>query len=359
MNTIVSMKAVILFCSIMALFSTSHASDFTFGFELGANDRFDEFNFGTFPGNCGIGGVSDSLCGIGNGFETTDPDSTPFYQGEVYLDGQWYWHTIVGDPNTGFAVESYTRRALGTGFGSFSGGEPANFGGVSLQSISGNGWNPLASSVDFTGNGSGDPTKTVVRQVMGDGVWDAQTRTWSCATGEFCSEFLKDRLNFKPIISQSINDATTGGPLMQARFILDMSNLTYFDNSTAGTITNTLVLTDPSDSEFYLVNGNFNMATDTQAGRSEVTAGRYVYNNCSNPSSLFGGSCWQWFDIYGGGSNIYQEGSYTYSDGSNDPMAYNWESFFDPAQNAYVGSGVGSGNLAKCTSGAGGLPNSC
>ncbi len=353
MRTPLSIRTVIL-CSSLALFSTTEASDFSFGFDLNGSDTpFSQFNFETFPGNCGVGGQIGPLCGQGNGIERPDPSTTPFYQGEAWINGEQYWHVIVGDPTSGFAMESYTRVASGTGFGSFSGGQPTSFGAVNLQGLSGNGWDPLGlagGGVDFTGNGSGDPTKTVFRQVMGDGVWNAGSQTYTCATGEFCAEFLKGDLNSKPIFRQAIND-DTGGSLMQMRFQLDMSNISYSDTTRAGTIINTLTLTDPSDSEFYLVDGNFDMATDTELGKSVVTAGRYRYIDCANPSFLNGGSCWQSFGVDGFTPNIYQEGSYSYADGETDPMSYNWGTFFDPVQNPF------SGNKMKCDSSS--RPDNC
>ncbi|VAW86921.1 hypothetical protein MNBD_GAMMA16-784 [hydrothermal vent metagenome] len=384
MKTKLPLIITVLLWSIFALLfanpnhASDHASNFRFNFEIGPSDFQTLPNVGvgvgsidleTLPGNCGIGGTTGPMCGIGGtftGIERADVDATPFYQGQIFIDGKLYWHIIVGDPKSGFAMESYTEQALGSGFGSFSGGVPANFGTLGLEGNSGNGWDPLgmdpSRGVDFTGNGSGDPTRTVIRQVMGDWTLDDKTKTWRCAdSAEFCSEFLKDRLNFKPIISQTINDATTG-VLVQSQFQLDMSNLTYDDNSQAGIITNTLTLIDLAESGFGLAygNGNFDMTEDAQAGRSEVTAGRYVYNNCSNPNFLYGGSCLQAFSV-AGGSNEYEEGSYTYSDGNTtDPMAYNWEGFFDPLQNTFTGlESSGSGNQAKCASGGADRPDTC
>ena len=366
----------VIFYSALALFSSTHtlASDFDFGFELSLTK-----DFPTLPGNCGISdpfGVFPGLCGLGNGIETPDPDTTPFYQGQALVDGKLYWHVIVGDPDTGFAMESYTEMESTRtgGFGSFSGGIPTNNGGLnfnvgwfsgntslqSLEAISGNGWDPLgidpARGVDFTGNGSGDPTRTVIRQVMGDGTWNAQTRTWDCEQAEYCSEFLKGSLTSKPVISQTIN-ASDSGVLAQMRFKIDMSNLSYFNDATAGTITNSLTLTDlgPPDDNFDIGVGNFDMATDIQAGYSNVTGGRYLYEDCPDKDP-FEGSCWQAFDTSGTGVNDYQEGSYTYIDGGAYPMAYEWGAFLDLVQNELAGS-AGAGNEAKCGSAA--APGSC
>ena len=346
----------------LALFHSTHsqALDFDFGFRI---DPLKDTP--TLPGNCGVGGTFGSLCGIGNGTEIQDPDTTPFYQGQVTtLDGKTYWHIIVGDPNSGFAMESYTEAEYVKtgGFGSFSGGKPTDNGGLyfsptggysgsptlqNLEVISGNGWSPLSNGVDFTGNGSGDPTRTVLRQVMGDGIWDASTRTWSCDSAMFCSEFLKNRLAYKPFISQTIN-SIAGGVLAKIEFELDMRNQTYSDNTAAGTITNSVTLLGPST-----VDGDFDMATDVQAGHSVVTGGRYVYNDCTNKDP-FEGSCWQTFSV-SGGVNDYQEGYYTYMDGGTDPMAYDWELYLDLDQSP---NGLpGSGNQAKCSTAS--APNSC
>ncbi len=85
---------------------------------------------------------------------------------------------------------------------------------------------------------------------------------------------------------------------------------------------------DPNDfnipsSDFDQTAGNFDMATDTEQGRSEVSGGRYIYNP---------------------GTNIFIDASYTYNDGtSTDPMAYDWGIFWDPGQNFSL-----SGNETKC-----------
>ncbi len=194
----------------------------------------------------------------------------------------------------------------------------------------------------------------VVRQVMGGEVGpDGQ---WRCGSAAFCSEFLKTELNRKPIIRQAVNDISTAGDvIMQARFELDMSNSSYSDMTKAAAIVNTVTFSDP-------VVGSFDMATDTEEGRSTVTAGRYTYNDCAtaqnDPFANFGGgSCWRNYDLVGGVSD-YDEGSYTYVDGSNtNPMAYDWASFYDPSQN--ISSGVGSGNKRKCSIVGSARPNTC
>jgi len=362
---------------MLALPFSSHANDISFG-AGGFDFKIDGFTaIPTLPGNCGVAGgfgVGGSLCGIGNGIEIQDPSSTPFYQGQILgSDGKIYWHTIVGDPASGFAMESYMEmESIKTlTIGSFSGGKPTNMGGFSftpgggfsgidsgqdLEEISGNGWDPLSNNnVDFTGNASGDPTRMVVRQVMGGEVKNGQ---WECGSAAFCSEFLKTSLNRKPIIRQTVNDISTEGEvIMTAQFELDMSNSSYSDDTQAAAIINTVTFSDSAV-------GSFDMATYAQkeGSTATVTAGRYTYNDCAtarnDPFANFGGgSCWRTFDLVGGASD-YDEGSYTYVDGSNtDPMAYNWASFYDPSQN--ISSGEGSGNKRKCSIVGSARPNTC
>jgi len=290
--------------------------------------NFQPENLGAaFPGACNIGGAnSTTWCPTAGAAQEADPDPTPFHQESVGA----YWHQIIGDPSQGFAVDVYI--AQGTGFlKSESGGRPSifpnNLANSSLEFQSGNGWNPLSPDSKLTGNGTADPTRVVMRQILG-GTWNALTSTWSCAGAEFCAEFLKDKLDRKPKISQTINDNSVG---MSAYFELDMSNSTYSDNTTAGTIVNTVTFTGNNP-------GSFDLATDGQ--NSTVTGGRYTYSP---------GLGW----VDGGGASgmatwDYQEGSYSYWDGSFDPLAIDSAAFRDATQNPWAGPG----NEGKCDSGA-------
>ncbi len=117
---------------MLALSFSSHANDVSSDFDFKINGFT---AIPTLPGNCGVAGgfgVGGSLCGIGNGVEIQDPSATPFYQGQILgNDGKIYWHTIVGDPASGFAMESYMEmESMKTGtLGSYSGGKPTNMGG--------------------------------------------------------------------------------------------------------------------------------------------------------------------------------------------------------------------------------------
>lgn len=296
-----------------------------------------------WPGNCGIGGVYGGLCSIGNGGipPETDPDTTPFFHGFVTINGVGYWHTIVGDPADGFAMEAYVERnAPGGVTPSESGGRNSMFWGADadLELFSGNGWDPLGldparNNVDFTGNGSGDPRKAIVRQVMG-GTWDNNSKTWQCGGDAYCSEFVKGTRAYKPIIRQEINDVAAG---MTHYFELDMSAIDYQTNTVAANIVNTVSLVSAPV-------GDFDMSVHAQDGHYSVTAGRYIYQPCANPVVPWN-NCWIDAQIEDG-TWQYDEGSYDYVDGGTDPMTYDWGYYWDPDQNP-----LGPGNEAKCDSG--------
>lgn len=269
-------------------------------------------------------------------------DTTPFFYERV--DG--YWHIIVGDQGTEFIQESYIP-ILGL-FHSYSGGrEPVFFTlDGNLEQWSGNGWDPLGVNHDtygvdnssFTGNGTGDPTKVLVRQVMGPGtLGNTGTRVeeWTCTGGAFCQEFLKSEEAFKPIIKQSYSGAD-----LIMNFSLDMSSILYTDKDTPAVFTNVIEVIDP---DFPLPNtmgatapapNKFDMATDSQ--HSTVNAGQYLYVT---------GVSW-YDDMDGDLFRAYGEGTYIYENGtSNFHADTDWAAFLDPTQNA---AGEHPGNEARC-----------
>ncbi len=303
--------------------------------------------------DCGAGSTySGEGCGTAGG--TIDPDDTPFFQEIVGVNGRNYWHQIVGDPADGFAMEIYASAwngGYGSGnslFVSASGGKTYQSGFSTAELMSGNGWDPLRSTSwnsysanDYTGNATGDPRKMIMRQVLG-GSWDGAT--WSCEdSNEFCYDFEKaedaansdynlgDIRSLKPVITMKVNESLAG---MSSMFKLDMSNSDYLDSSTAGTILNTLTLTEVPE-------GNFDMSTDTQF--STVTGGRYIFNPGTNPDADELG----WVDI-NQNSFEFDKGSYTYEDGGLDLDKIDWESYRNNIDNYWYGSG----NEDKCDSGA-------
>ncbi len=277
------------------------------------------------------------------GTEASD-DPTPFFYERV----DNYWHLIIGDPSLGFAQETYTP-IIGLFHSNSGGREPIFFTlNGNLEEWSGNGWDPLElqstpygpDDSSFSGNGTGDPNKMIMRQTLGKGSFSStgsSIETWTCDVGQFCQEFLKPLETFKPLITQDYDD----GQLFMA-FSLDMRNISYNDMSTAGAMTNIisitsppLPLTDPNGpmpNSFY-----FDMSTDSQ--RSVVTGGRYIYTS---------GTGW-YNDGDGDVFRAYGEGTYQYDDGGVNSFhtEIDWGSYFDPSQNE---PGIYPGNQSRCAS---------
>ncbi|HFD13643.1 MAG TPA: hypothetical protein ENJ32_14420 [Crenotrichaceae bacterium] len=354
---------------LLFLFGSAHASTgMTLNFNVGPH------NNSFAPGACDMSNapgsaIGSSMCSIGSMTTVPDLDNTRFFHG-TYTDPDTsasYWHTIVGDPSTGFAMESYIPRV--NAYESTSGGKPSRIMGwsTSLEVFSGNGWDPLgidpSRGFDYTGNATADPTKVIMRQVMG-GTWDSVTGDWSCnATDGYCSEFLKDQFLFKPKITQKINESD-----MVQNFVMDMSTISYSDDTTAGSIINTLTITDPDMPDFAPTAGDFQMIdglitisrpdSGSSSINTNVTGGRYTYTQCSNLQNSSGVEhCWQttgWDSTAQDFINWdYEEGTYSYVDGgAADVMNYEWDVYWDPSQNGGI-----AGNESKCLNGLG--ANSC
>lgn len=167
-----------------------------------------------------------------------------------------YYHVIVGDPTTDFALEFY----IGSNGGdSASGGDFSN-------------WRyPLSANASLTGNGGGDATRVHMRQlVKGNGM---------------TQEYLKAKNANKPKITQDIND---GG--LSSQFAVDMTNSTYAVKTTAGTIINKQSLVAAGMPAGF---ADFDISKDGQ--RTRVTAGQYSRGSGigASYSYLYGG-----FDVY-------------------------------------------------------------
>ncbi len=312
------------------------------GFAAGAVDpgfplQFTPDRDADLPGNCGVNGIRGGMCLTGQNAQQPDPDTTPFYQGQFSVGGRSYWHQIIGDPASGWAMEVYIERQFGNFFLSYSGGRNSFFFQPDYLLQSGNGWDPLA--VDpardwrYSGNGTGDPNKVIMRQVMG-GTWDATTRQWQCDTASFCLEFLKGELQRKPTITQQLNQPEHG---VTAYFQVDMSNSTYSDDQTPAVITNRLTVTTPG---MPAVSARFDMAVD--APDHQATAGRYRY--VPGPG---------WVD-----DNVetwdFQPGTYQYTADQFNVLEHDWTTYYSTIQNPRPGPG----NERKCAAGAvtGGCP---
>lgn len=277
-------------------------------------------------------------------------DPTPFELSLVTVGGVTYFHTLVGDPASGFAIESYTQYGSGPNgtngnsvqIGDFSptgGGnarsamDPATandpmsltflqtntnmanpFGDPVHTDIVGN---PIAIA-EISGSGSQTPSTTVFRMVM------------TSADGTMSMEAYKPFLDKKPLISQTIQDGS-----MSSVFAADMRGLSYADMNTPIKITNNLTINDPT---IPTGSGNFEMAL---AQQPNVTAGRYTFTP---------GSGWDTNLGWDSPNSTYGFGTYTYADGAGfDPLTFNWGSVFDYSQNALnclrVASGTGDSRL--------------
>jgi len=278
---------------------------------------------GQNTGSCAFG-----QCVSHNG----NSDPTPFAETVVKIDGVWYFHTIVGDPASGFAMEAYNRAANvdtgtvpvgdiqsnGTGFSPDGGGNLTsvigNFGIGRTPSTIGvlhgdlNSANPLG-DYRVSGTGGNAPDHTAFRMIM------------TSPSGDMSMEVVKPFLDKKPKISQTVQDAG-----MTATFITDERALNYHQSGTAAPVTNTLVLNDPS----IPGSGAADFSMDL-AQQADITAGRFTYtpgtgySNAENDPSLGWNSTDSNFDF----------GTYSYVDSQGfDAINYDWSQVFDYSQNA-------------------------
>ena len=270
----------------------------------------------------------------GSGQAKGNGDPTAFAMQIDTINGTYYFHTIVGDPATGFAQESYTRYKAGPGSSDpccgiveanspDSGGQETHYTGIDpigqeptyIQHY-GNLGNPLAPEV-VSGNGTQDPSKTVFHMVL------------TSSAGDMSLDVFKPYLDKKPQISQTVQDGT-----MSSVFVADMRSVGYSDMNKPISIINNIVLQDSS----IPGNGaaNFDMSL-TQ--HSEVTAGRYTFTKPVNFGWNDPDQSWYAAD------SIFVHGSYSYFDGSSGFDVFNadWTSFFNYDQNALACVNPGDG----------------
>jgi len=245
-----------------------------------------------------------------HGEATVISGQTPFLE-EFVSDpntGHSYYHLLIGNPAEGFAQDIYIRK---DGYTDFQNGTGSASKGTAIN----------AHDVFGSGNGSntGNPNKVIVRQILND--------------GEIAQEFLKNKLDKKPKISQMLNT-----PDISLLFIVDMSNSTYTDNSTAGMVINSLTLVDPGTAEWRGMGiGDFSMLSDGsttsivaggwegEVGKqnSQITAGRYIYTPGETLYRRTNGNQLVVVDSSGAG------GTYTYLYDSFDPFTVDVNDLFD------------------------------
>lgn len=288
--------------------------------------------------SCNMGApVADAFCQRAD--NTGDPDKTPFLREYITIGGIQYVHMIVGsltpDGNgETFAQETYTRLTNTGQLYSNSGGRPGcdfdnlRCGGGANPWTSGNGQvannsavgTPLAGDQHTTGNGTGDPTRTIIRQVM--------------LSPEMSQEFLKAEFLLKPKITQSITVNGING--ISSQFVLNMSALDYSTNA-SGTLVNTLTLNDPN---LPIGSNFFDVTASSQS--ANVTGGRYTFTagagwldrtvrlgyfapglNGAPPVFVPEDNTWN-----------YDAGSYTSGNGDGINLTnVDWQAFRNPLQN--------------------------
>ncbi len=337
---------LLLIC-VAAIFSTN--AEFTYAAMPTQNTFATNFNPNKFPftGFVGqtVGYCNPCFSDYGNG------DPTAFGLTPVSINGVVYFHTLVGNPASGFAIESYTRAAgyaidpttgliadTGGAFSPDGGGNeraamtPADQSGAVnatpptfLQNATNSG-NPLG-IYDISGTGSQDPTKTVFRMVLSD------------AAGGMSMEVYKPFLDKKPRISQTVTDAT-----MTSVFVTDQTALSYNDSSTAAPVVNNVVVNDPQLPSTG--SADFEMAL---AQAPDVTSGRFIYTAGSgwvDPVNGWDKAVNPTTGLVDPTASSFGEGTYSYVDGAGfDPLNFDWSTVFDPTQNVSNCNGVTNGGI--------------
>lgn len=241
-----------------------------------------EFALNFTPINSGAGITTTSVLGCSSmggqtPFLMAAPGSCSINTPEVVTDpstGLSYYHMIVGSVAEGFIQESFIQTGVIAGTILSCAGNSCNTNLNNRDPLGGTG-------LYYTGNGASNPRGTLIRQIISD--------------GEIVMEFLKDKYDRKPLITQSIIT-----PEMFATFRIDMRNSTYSDMNTPGVITNTFAFSDPFAR-------SFDMARD--APNAHVTGGRYTYTN--------------------GAGNGGSQGTYNYVEGGGGITTSDWTVFMD------------------------------
>ncbi len=278
--------------------------------------------------DCTIPGGDNPTAGSNRGGN----DGTRFIQEQLRIGNDLFFHVVVGDPATGFASESYTRSSVaaannvntailqGNGLNPFSpdqgGNEGATVGSTARTrtnlgnstTLFGNGRDPFSSNSRLTGNGTGDPSRTVLRMTLSD--------------GQMTQEVSKPILNRKPLINQ----LTTDNQGMTSEFVADMRGIGYDQQDKAAPLVNRLHIVDPALPAAG--SADFDMS---RVQRSDVTAGRFVFTPGlgwrlpdGTDASAIG-----WTDA----TAIFHPGSYSGPGAGFDPLTVDWGSFFSRSQN--------------------------
>jgi len=231
------------------------------------------------------------------------------------INGKTYYHVLMGSLADGFIQETFIETDSSVlygstgvsdgvnvwGYGPTSWSRPGSVSGGGIDDLSYpccgptqvQGGNQLRIFGPDAGNGTGDPRKVIIRQVV--------------SYGDITMEFLKDNYSTKPRISMTLDTVD-----VHMEFVADMRTVTYTDDQTSLSIVNRMYLKG-ADAPPDLA--AFDITTDSQ--QSDITAGQFIYT----PGNYLP------TDGYGAGAG----GTYTYSAGGFDHYAVDWASYIDPA----------------------------
>ncbi len=288
--------------------------------------------------DCGPGSP-DSLCTMASyGF----PDTNTRFMEQVVTgtDGKEYFHVVTSDLANGFQQDVFIEAgstqwtwqkhpsccAIPDG-GGFPSGYIANTFDptdiMTCMAISGMACRPLGTEdTTLQGGSNENPTHVYMRQLLTD--------------AQITMEYLQDVKGMKPRLTQTL---TSSGLTLQ--FKADMRAVNYSSLNSPLTVSsnvasdyvyaNTMTLVDATLPSVGAA--DWNIATDRQAGKSTVNAGRFTYTAGAGWTET--GSPYQtYYDRYqlrGGAGNktygdypIYQPGYYTYWDGGYDHSKVNF-----------------------------------
>lgn len=339
----------LVFVSVMLL--PAAAAEAATAFQLNFNNQLPSSTLvGCANQDCTVAGGDRRTAGSNAGGN----DGTRFIQEQLQIGSDLFFHVVVGDPATGFASESYTRSSKaaainattgtlqGNGANPFSPDQGGNEGfsptsGVVTRSglpnsltLFGNGQNPFSANSHLTGNGTADPSRTVLRMTLSD--------------GEMSLEVSKPVLNRKPLISQ----LTTDNKGMTSEFVADLRGISYSEANRPTPVVNRLHIVDatlpsPGSADFDM----------SRAQVSTVTAGRYSFTPGRGwifPDGTTATKGWSDSKVDASGNTVtalFETGSYTGPGAGVDPLNVNWASFFSRAQNNGACNFPGSTRVVK------------
>lgn len=277
-----------------ALFATSAAhAEFVLNWsQQSANPAF-------FPDQQ-INGCTQPPCIVHNlddGTPFTVQNQSPFLYERVTLDGNTYYHMVLGDPDTGFGQEVFIQvggnNNLYPGAGldpnvdpTIEGSEGPLAGASSSSRGTANGTtfdggaqsNPLSQDRVFTGTATGNPMRVQMRQLMTD--------------GELTVDFVKNVFLDKPSIRNELETAE-----IRSLFQMDSTGNRYNTMATPSVVTNVLELRSPEVPEGSAL---FDAA---QAEGAAITAGRYTYTPTTGAVGTNYGGAGGTYEYFGGAGN--------------------------------------------------------